>query len=384
MRGFLFDPDTIFFMAEETKINNLRLIKRLLHTGWQSWSTSKDSFLKIPLNYFLPSHKNSQFSVNPTTITKLKKPAYGWCSWYIFGRDINEKKILTQSVWIATHQNRHLPLEYILIDDGWCTWGDWLVENRQKFSGGLKKISENIKGLNLKPGIWIAPFLVDSKSWLAIEHPDWLVKKSGRLVEGINLTPWDRYFPHKKWILNVKNPQVIKYLDNSIKYLVKDCNFELLKLDFLYAIFFDPNLSGIEANTFLRNYLNKIKVKYPKAYTIACGCPLLPAAGVVDSMRIGPDTSVSPFLKFLLPKFFSRWYLDRRVITTISKRLWTKKLWNVDPDAFMCRASSGYSEKQLKNFRKVIKAGQGNIFLGDDLTKLSDRRIKKYLQPLFN
>lgn len=372
-------------MPVSHRLESKRVLLKLLNVGWQSWSTSDNSFLKLPLNCFLPFHKKGEFSINPVKSPKLKKPAYGWCSWYIYGQDINEEKILTQSKLIVSHKNRrNLPLEYILIDDGWCTWGDWLIENRHKFPKGLKNISKKIKGLKLKPGVWIAPFLVDPKSLLALEHPDWLVRKNDRLVEGVNLTPWDRYFPYKKWILNIKNPQVIKYLDDSIEYLVKDCGFELIKLDFLYSIFFDPNLSRTEANTFLRHFLYKIKTKYPKVYTLACGCPLIPAVGVIDSMRIGPDTSLDPFLKFLLPQFFSRWYLDRKVIPTLSQRLWTKKLWRVDPDAFLCRKSLGYTHDQLIKFQKVIKAGDGNIFLGDDLTQLSSGRIRKYLLPLFD
>lgn len=359
-----------------------QLLLKLLKTGWQSWSTTTSKIPKFPLFNYLPLNKMTGFPKIKKILGELKKPAYGWCSWYAFGSNINEQKILDQAKWISKN-NSHLPLEYILIDDGWCTWGDWLEEDRDKFPPGLKKTAEKIKKLGLKPGIWIAPFLVDPKSRLAIEHPDWLVRKNGRLVEGLNLTPLDRFLPYKRWILNIKDPQVIKYLDDSVKYLVENCGFELLKLDFLYGIFFDPNISGMEANTFLRNYLAKIRTKYPKVYTLACGCPLMPAVGVVDSMRIGPDTSVNPFLKFLLPKFFSRWYLNRRVIPTISNRLWTKKLWNVDPDAYLCREEVGFSHSQLLSFQSLIKKGEGNIFLGDDLTQLTLKRIKKYLYPLF-
>lgn len=359
---------------------------KLLKIGWQSWSTKKDHWFKFPSYNFHPHHQISCDHLHLKLTKKSKAPAYGWCSWYPHGTDINEDKILTQAKWIAhnPHQS-NLPLEYILVDDGWNLWGDWQSSDVVKFPHGLPFIVKKIKGLRLKSGVWMAPFLVDPRSDLARHHPDWLVQKNGQFVEGLNFSRWDRFFSHKKWLLDIKTPAVRKYLDSSLKYLVEDCGFDLLKLDFLYALHFNPFLKDGEADLFLRRYLSKIKKKYPEVYTIACGCPLIPAAGVVDSMRIGPDTKViSPFLKFIDNSLFNRWYLNSQVLPAIVKKLWTRKIWHVDPDAFLCRKSLGYNHDQLIKFQKLIKRGAGNIFLGDDLTKLSSDRIRKYLLPLFN
>lgn len=362
------------------------LLQKLKRTGWQSWSTARKSWFRFPLCNFPPRKKTSRLNLNFSVPLKTKKPAWGWCSWYLHGVDIDEEKILIQANWIATRrQHFRLPLEYILIDDGWTLWGDWLSPDRHKFPHGLSSTVTKIKKLDLKTGVWLAPFLVDPKSKLATDHPDWLVReKNGRLFEGQKLTLWDRYLPHGKWLLDIRQSAVQKYLIGSIRYLVEDCHFDLLKLDFLYALHFDTRLSHTEADLFLRNYLAEIKKTYPHVYTIACGCPLLPAVGVVDSMRIGPDTLViSPLLRFLARPPFSRWYLSRVVLPTVSQRLWTKKIWHVDPDVFMCRKSLGYTSAQLVKFRKIITAGRGNIFLGDDLTKLPQKKIKRYLRPLF-
>ncbi len=357
-------------------------ISKLNNSGWQSWSYATKKTAKFPLMIFNPKNK-SRFVPKQINST-IKKPAYGWCSWYIYGQDINDKLILNQAKWISKNKvSKKLPLEYILIDGGWCLSGDWTEENKVKFPNGLKSVAKEIKRLGLKPGIWISPFLVDKKSNISKYHPDWLVNKNGSLVDGFKLTPYDKYFAYGKWILDIRKPEVVKYLDKSIKYLVEDCGFELLKLDFLYSIYFDPNISSTEADLFLNNFLLKIKNKYPSVYTIACGCPLLPAIGTIDSMRIGPDTSVGPFIKFLPLPFFSQKYLDYQVISTVSNRLWTKKFWNVDPDAYMCRKTLNFLPKQLLKFQNVIQQCEGNIFLGDDLSKLSDERIDKYICPLF-
>lgn len=362
-----------------------KLFHKLLQAGWQSWSTTAHHWLKFPRYNYSPHAIAPTFHENFHLSKNNKKPAYGWCSWYIYGTDIDENKILTQAKWMV--KNRHhqkLPLEYLLIDDGWNSWGDWLGANSHKFPQGLKSTVTKIKKLGLKTGVWLAPFLVDPHSKLVQDHPDWLVRQKGRLVEGHNFSPWDRFFSHKKWLLDIRHHQVRQYLDATLKYLIRDCGFDLLKLDFLYALHFNPHLKNVEADLFLRKYLAKIKKNYPEVYTIACGCPLIPAAGVVDSMRIGPDTKViSNVYRFCNLPIFNRWYLNSQVLPTLAKKLWTKKIWHVDPDAFLCRKSLGYSHRQLITFQKLVKKGAGNIFLGDDLTRLSSRRIKKYLLPLF-
>lgn len=373
-------------MPVSRRLQSKRILLKLLNVGWQSWSTTANHWFKFPRYNFHPRHRISSDHLHLKLTKKSKAPACGWCSWYLHGTDINENKILTQAKWISDnpHQSK-LPLEYILVDDGWNLWGDWLAADATKFPHGLRWIVKRIQKLGLKAGVWVAPFLVDPKSNLAQTHPDWLVRKNGQLVEGHNFSRWDRFFSLRKWLLDIRKPEVRKYLNDTLKYLVKDCGFGLLKLDFLYALHFDPRLRNGEADPFLRRYLAKIKKLYPQVYTIACGCPLLPAVGVIDSMRIGPDTKIiTPFFKFLDLPVFNRWYLTHQVLPALTQKLWTRKIWHVDPDAFLCRKSLGYNHYQLIKFQKIIKKGAGNIFLGDDLTKLSPGRIRKYLLPLFN
>ncbi len=361
------------------------IFKKLHQSGWQSWSNAVSKAAKFPLFNYLPKNKKHHFPKLKNFLSVLKKPTYGWCSWYAFGESISEKKILEQAKHLLRLNSDHnLSLDYVLVDGGWSAWGDWQKPNKTKFPRGIKNTSKEIKKLGLKPGIWMAPFLVDPRSEIATKHPDWLVRHKGKLVDGFKLTGIDGLLPHRKWILNIKNTAVKKYLSDSVKYLVETCGYELLKLDFLYGIYFDPNISNIEANKFLRGFLKSIKRKYRNVYTIACGCPLIPAVGVVDSMRIGPDTTVAPFTRLLALPIFSRWHLDKNVIPTLVNRLWTKKLWNVDPDAFVCHHTSGFRHGQLNKFQKLISKAKGNIFLGDDLGKLTEEKIKKYIKPLFN
>src|SRR5262249_43055465 len=155
-----------------------------------------------------------------------------------------------------------------------------------------------------------------------------------------------------------------------------------IKLDFLYAFYNNPKLTTHEADTFLHAFLLRIRQRYPHVYTIACGCPLVPAVGTVNSMRIGPD-SIWPAIQHLplVCQLVNRRFY-RQMAASIAARAWTKELWNVDYDAFVCRQHTGISDRKLLAIAAQIKASQGNIFLGDDMTKLPSERFEKFVRPL--
>lgn len=364
--------------------NFLRKAHRLLRTGWQSWSIDygNRAALRFPVFDYSPSVVDDlvieDFKMKNI---QLKRPVKGWCSWYAFGMGIDEEKILAQAKWLK--DNKLEEFNYILIDGGWEShWGDWMQVNKDKFPYGLESIAAKIKDMGLKPAIWIAPFLVSPNSEVCRKHPDWLVRKNGKFVEGIKFSPLDKYFPYKRYIIDVRNKEAVDYVEKSIKWLVRECGFELLKLDFLYGIYFNPDVANDELDEFLRGFLLKIKKEYPEIYTIGCGCPLLPAIGAVDSMRIGFDTLI-PFVQNIPGiRKVTNHYLYNRVIKSIKHRSWTKIFWNVDPDVFVCRKSLGLSDKQIYTLQKDMIELDGNIFLGDDLTKLDEKRVENFIRPL--
>lgn len=364
-------------------MSNRALAIKLLKTGWQSWSWKYFSgCFRFPLYNFPPKAFLSIPKISLQKKQRRKRPVKGWCSWYAFEKNISEKIILDHARWLK--KKKLAGCKTVLIDDGWETfWGDWLEADTKKFRFGLKKTAAKIKKMKLKPGIWIAPFLVDPKSELVQTHPEWLVKKYGFFVEGHRLTHFDRFSPFGKYILDVRKKEVVQYLEKIIDWLLKDCGFQVIKLDFLYGIYFSPYLSMKEADTFLHSFLARIQKKYPKVYTIGCGCPLVPAVGVVDSMRIGPDIFFPmiqniPFLKKWLNHF-----LMKKMILGIEQRLWTQSLWNIDADVFFCDRNLGFSEEKISFWGKLLKETKGNIFLADDLRVLSKTRVKKFIEPLF-
>lgn len=355
-----------------------RFYNRLLQTGWQSWSTKGKSLINYPVRNYLPLDK--EFTPKIVKLEQLKKPVTGWCSWYAFGPNISEEKIIRQCEWF--NANKHMSVDYILIDDGWTRPGDWNRFNQQRFSNGIKQLSETIKNLGFKPGIWIAPFLVDKKSNLFGKHKRLLAKKNSKYIDGEKLFEFKLPFTNK-YILDIRKKEAIDFLHNIIDLLLGKYKFELIKIDFLYAIYFIPGITTHEAGIGLRNLLKYIRNKYPHVYTIACGAPLVPCLGLVDSMRVGPDSSFPLVDKIPVLNTAVNQTLCRLACTNTSNREWTKDCWNLDADAFSCRKSLGIGKKQLLNFQQIILDTKGNLFLGDDMPNLSQTRLKEFILPLF-
>ena len=173
--------------------------RRILKTGWQSWSPRKKSWLGIP-SWNDPPIKDNYLPDKLGTRTS-KKPAYGWCSWYAFGPFITPEKILAQTLWFSKH--KEIPIEYILIDGGWQKWKDTKTT--------LIRVARKISRLGFKPGIWLAPFNKNNKF----------------------------------------------KIDDLVK-----LGFELIKLDFLYKAYLIPSITSQEAGGLVRNMLLEIKKKF--------------------------------------------------------------------------------------------------------------------------
>ena len=234
--------------------------------NWQSWSPGEKKLFKWPTRNYCPVKETWQ-PVEKLKDFKTAREITGWCSWYGYGRNISEKIILSEAKAI---KEKKIGAEYILIDDGWCRWGEWQKPEEKKFPGGMKKIAADIRNMGFKPGLWTAPFLAKN-NW------------------GFN----------KKYILDFGNEEVKNYIFRCLDKILGEWKFELIKLDFLYAPYFVPGLKTNEKPTeYLREVFGYIRKKYPKVYIMTSGCPFEAAKYLVDSIRISDDVAVPTLRKF--------------------------------------------------------------------------------------
>lgn len=327
--------------------------------GWQSWSPIAPSW--PPLPYWDYNPLNIVEATTPVKpIYPSKPPISLWCSWHNNGTNINEKLILEQATKFESH--KFVP-QYILIDDGWCTWGDWMTPSPSKFPSSIKTLISKLKDLDYQGGLWMAPFLVSPNSNILSLHPNWLIKnKNGSLFNGFSSYPMIKNLT-PKYLLDFTRNDVMNYIIKCLDTIVLDWGVSLLKLDHLYAPYFAPDSNiANQVPSALNSIFTHLQKSHPNVYTIACGCPFDVAQYAVDSIRISKDIN-SPQLNSIKILnnilYFNRKKLMYRKLD-IAKQL-TPLPFGIDPDAAINR-------QDAEEYHKLWKSGIIQVFgLGYDL-----------------
>lgn len=334
-----------------------------------------------PLGVYLDA-VSRQHNLDNSSILR-NNPPVGWCSWYQFSSDQYTGTITPANLennLLAMHQLRsRLPLQVFQIDDGYQSQvGDW-AEFSPDFPDGVAPLAEKSLSLGLKPGLWLAPFIVHPKSKLATQHPDWLLRgKFGRPVNAGFL--WNTFAT----ALDLTHPEALAYAAESVRRAAHDWNFQYLKLDFLYAAalpgrYRDPTRTRAQV---LRSGLEALRqAAGEEAFLLGCGCPLGSAIGLVDAMRIGPDTHRTWYpnyrgIETLLRReasFPSAYYACHNTITRSGMH---RRWWINDPDCLLLRETTSLSEAEVQTVATVIAMCGGSLFVSDDLPALSSERLR--------
>ncbi len=256
------------------------------------------------------------------------------------------------------------------VDDGWQTAvGDWLSA-KPAFPGGMRPTALKIKEKGLQPGLWIAPFVVSSEAEILRKNPDWLLKdaKGQPLRAGWNPS-WGGWY----YALDFYHDGVREYLTGVFHMALEKWGFELLKLDYLFAVALAPppgKTRGAvmwEAMEFLRRLLGHRRM-------IACGVPLGACFGMADYCEIGGGGQLAwqhPWQRFLrhrervdtlaaLHSTLSRWQLNARAFQSAT-------------DGFSLRSADSKLNPEQQHTFLIINALLGNLlYTSDDLSAYSE------------
>ena len=246
-----------------------------------------------------------------------------WCSWYSLYQAINET--LLDKIF---NEIDDLPFDVLQIDDGWqMDIGDW--EANQKFPSGMKALADRIKSTGRRAGLWLAPLIATKSSRLFHEHPNWFLRKEDGhpISAGFN---WGE----RLYALDTTHPDVTSWLVALMK-RIRGWGFDYLKLDFLYGgALKGKRYKDIPREAAYRECLQTLREAMgADAFFLTCGTPILPAIGVCDAIRIGPDVA------YYWERFHDAYLLynptvpgTRNAIRTTLHRLWLKPLLHIDPD----------------------------------------------------
>lgn len=199
-----------------------------------------------------------------------------WCSWYQYFEEVTASDIIEN---VRELDRLDLPVDVVQLDDGWLNLTGEYLSAKDAF-GSVPDALAAVRDSGKDVGVWLAPFAVGSQSTLAKEHPEWLVAEAG-------------YNWHDALVgLDLTHPDVRSFLTESFE-RVRDLGVRYVKADFLYAGAvpgerYGSSASGTEA---YRSGLRLMRdVLGPDIYLVGCGAPLLPSVGLVDAMRVSPDT----------------------------------------------------------------------------------------------
>lgn len=169
-------------------------------------------------------------------------------SWEAAYFDINEKRLLN-----LARAGKEVGIELFVMDDGWFgnrdddtqSLGDWTV-NTKKLPGGLKSLVDKVRALGLAFGIWVEPEMVNEKSKLYEEHPEWVL----RIPEK----------PHSQgrnqMILDLSNREVQDYIIDSMKKVFSAADISYVKWDMnrIFSDVYSRNLPSDRQGELVHRY----------------------------------------------------------------------------------------------------------------------------------
>lgn len=169
-------------------------------------------------------------------------------------------------------------LEMFVLDDGWfgtgefarnsdkSGLGDWEV-NLEKIPEGIAYLADYAHSKGLKFGIWIEPEMVNPKSRLYKEHPEWVVVEKGRTAET----------ERNQLLLDLSNPKVQDFVFGvfdrtmqlgDIDYIKWDCNRHVYNVGSSWET--DQSNFWVDYTRGLYSVLERIRARYPGVLLQSC------------------------------------------------------------------------------------------------------------------
>lgn len=286
----------------------------------------------------------------------------GWTSWYHYYDGVSEKIVLDNLQAFVQHQ---VPIKIIQIDDGWQhKIGDWMVRN-DKFPNGMGWLSRQIQTAGYQSGLWLAPFVCQKQSSIYRHHRHWLLKtEQGKLVTaGINPV-WKSHM----YVLDFYHPEVRAYLAKVFDLILHTWSFDMVKLDFLYAVARQPPAHKTHGQV-LYEAMSWLREQVGEKIILGCGMPLGAAFGQVDYCRVGADVHLGWEMTFL------KWMRSRERVSTIlslrntiHRRQLNGLAFYNDPDVSMLRKKKNWLSVEQRYTLFLVNQIFGSLqFISDNI-----------------
>jgi hypothetical protein len=249
-----------------------------------------------------------------------------YCSWYFYGLTMTEEDLREN---LAALRKRPVPMDAILIDNGWMdSFGTWNANAR--WPSGMARAAELIRRAGYQAGLWTCPFVVMSESPILQIYPDLPVRTRAGAPYGFG------YVGAKTYAVDPSAPHARAYFTEMFRRF-KGWGYTYHKMDFIRAlaghpdmVFHDPAVNRARAS---RLGLGIIRQALgPECYMLACGGLFEGSAGLTDGLRSGRDVR-------------GLWTYQAggqtiSMVTAIKENVFRNhhnRLWHTDADAMMLR-----------------------------------------------
>jgi alpha-galactosidase len=161
-------------------------------------------------------------------------------------------------------------VERFVLDDGWfmhrrddhAGLGDWYVDPAV-WPDGLHPLTDRVRGLGMRFGLWVEPEMINPDSDLARAHPEWMLVAPGRPALPAR----------RQQVLDVARPEVYAYLLERLDSLVTEYAIEYLKWDhnrdLLEAV--HDGAAGVHAQTkAVYRLLDELRARHPGLEIESC------------------------------------------------------------------------------------------------------------------
>jgi alpha-galactosidase len=285
----------------------------------------------------------------------------GWCNWFYDHTNTSEAEILRNAEFAARHLQPY-GLQWIQIDDGYQrAFSDW--EGNERFPHGMQWLAQKIRDLGLRPGIWIAPYVVSAGTEVHLQHPDWLIRDLDGSIRQCGTRGTTKLYG-----LDISVPAAAEWLRGLLHRIANDWGYDFIKIDFvewtLLAAdrYHDPTWS--RARAYRRGAEIIREAIGPARHLLDCG-PAQVTVGLLDSTRIELDQAFINWDQYTgmfnssAPAMAKRYYFHKRT-------------WINDADHLGVAA---LTPSQAAAAASIIALSGGTMISGDRLTELDGTRL---------
>lgn len=168
-------------------------------------------------------------------------------------------------------------VEYYVIDCGWHNEepsvgvypyvGQW-KESTVRFPSSVRAITDHIRSLGMKAGLWIEPEVVGIRCQEMLDYydKDCFFQRNGRMVS-----------THGRYFLDYRNEKVREYMSETIRRMVEDYGADYIKCDYNQDCGIGTDLNALTAGEGLQEaaeafleWMQEMVEKYPNVIFEGC------------------------------------------------------------------------------------------------------------------